>query len=51
MQVKFDPSAIQLEYKTMKSMDKAARLAMMLEYEVYSVDLSESMPGTVCFGV
>ena len=39
MQVRFDPSNIQ--YKTMKSMDKAARLAMMPDYEMYSVDLTE----------
>ena len=32
-------------------MDKAARLAMMPEYEMYSVDLSEGLPATVCFGV
>ena len=49
VQVLFDPSGIQ--YKTMKSMDKAARLAMMPEYEMYSVDLSEGLPATVCFGV
>ena len=34
-----DPSGIQ--YKTMKSMDKAARFAMMPDYEMYCVDLTE----------
>ena len=41
VQVRFDPSSLQLEYKTMKSMDKAARLAMMPDYEMYCVDLTE----------
>ena len=39
MQVRFDPSGLQ--YKTMKSMDRAARLAMMPDYEMYCVDLTE----------
>lgn len=39
VQVLFNPSGIQ--YKTMKSMDKAARLAMMPDYEMYCVDLTE----------
>ena len=43
---RFDPSNIQ--YKTMKSMDKAARLAMMPDYEMYSVDLTEGMHGPLC---
>ena len=43
---RFDPSNIQ--YKTMKSMDKAARLAMMPDYEMYSVDLTEGMDGPLC---
>ena len=38
-QIQFYPSG--LPYKTMKSMDKAARLAMMPDYEMYCVDLSE----------
>ena len=28
-------------YKTMKSMDKAAQIAMLPDYEMYCVDLSE----------
>ena len=39
IQVRFDPSGQQ--YKTMKSMDRAARLAMMPDYEMYCVDLTE----------
>ena len=39
VQVRFDPSGLQ--YKTMKSMDKAARLAMMPDYEMYCVDLTQ----------
>ena len=39
VQIWFDASGLQ--YKTMKSMDKAARLAMMPDYEMYCVDLSE----------
>ena len=46
MQVRFDPSNIQ--YQTMKSMDKAARLAMMPDYEMYSVDLTEGTYGPLC---
>ena len=38
-QVRFDPSGLQ--YRTMKSMDRAARLAMMPDYEMYCVDLTE----------
>ena len=34
----------------MKSMDKAARIAMMPNYEMYCVDLSEGVPETFCFG-
>ena len=48
MQVLFDPSDI--KYKTMNSMDYAARLSMMPDYEIYCVDLSEGMPGTLCIG-
>ncbi len=44
VQVQFDPSGIQ--YKTMKSMDKAARLAMMPDYEMYCVDLTEGATRT-----
>jgi len=40
-QVRFSPEDIQ--YKTMKSMDKAARLAMMPDYEMYCVDLTEGV--------
>ena len=46
MQVRFDPSNIQ--DKTMKSMDKAARVAMMPDYEMYSVDLTEGTYGPLC---
>ena len=38
VQIRFDPSGLQ--YKTMKSMH-TARLAMMPDYEMYCVDLSE----------
>ncbi len=39
VKVRFDPSGLQ--YKAMKSMDKAARFAMMPDYEMYCVDLTE----------
>ena len=39
MQVRFNPEDIQ--FKTMKTMDRAARLAMMPDYEMYCVDLKE----------
>ena len=45
MQIRFQPTDIQ--NKTMKSMDKAARLAMMPEYEMYCVDLTEGVAS--CF--
>ena len=32
----------------MKTMDKAARLAMMPEYEMYSVDLKEGAVAELC---
>ena len=41
VQVRFCPSDI--TYKTMKSMDNAARLAMMPDYEMYCVDLTEGV--------
>ena len=41
VQIRFCPADIQ--NKTMKSMDKAARLAMMPEYEMYCVDLTEGV--------
>jgi hypothetical protein len=41
VQVRFCPSDI--AYKTMKSMDNAARLAMMPDYEMYCVDLTEGV--------
>jgi hypothetical protein len=41
MQIRFSPPDIQ--NKTMKSMDQAARLAMMPEYEMYCVDLTEGV--------
>ena len=37
MQVCFNPEDIQ--FKTMKTIDRAARLAMMQDYEIYCVDL------------
>ncbi len=39
MQVRFDPGSIR--HKTMKGMDRAAQLAMLPEYEIFSVDLTE----------
>ena len=39
LQVRFNPDDIQ--FKTMKTMDYASRLAMMPDYEMYSVDLKE----------
>ena len=39
MQVRFSPEGI--EHKTMKSMDKAARMAMLPNYQIYCADLSE----------
>jgi hypothetical protein len=46
VQIRFRPADIQ--NKTMKSMDKAARLAMMPEYEMYSVDLTEGVASYFC---
>ena len=46
MQVRFNPEDIQL--KTMKTMDRAARLAMMPDYEMYSVDLKEGALVELC---
>ena len=39
MQVCFNAEDIQ--FKTMKTMDRAARLAMIPDYEMYCVDLKE----------
>ena len=41
VQIRFSPADIQS--KTMKTMDKAARLAMMPDYEMYCVDLTEGV--------
>ena len=38
-QVKFQPK--DFVHKTMKSMDRAARLAMLPDYDMYWVDLKE----------
>ncbi len=40
MQVRFDLASV--HHKTMKGMDRAAMLAMLPEYEIFSVDLTES---------
>jgi hypothetical protein len=40
VQVRFDPEGI--KYKTMKGMDRAARLAMLPKHEIFCVDLTES---------
>jgi hypothetical protein len=37
--VRFNPEEI--THKTMKTMDHAARLAMLPDYEIYCVDLTE----------
>jgi hypothetical protein len=42
MQARFDPGSIR--HKTMKGIDRAALLAMLPKYEIFSVDLTE---GTV----
>jgi hypothetical protein len=47
VQVRFDPSSLQ--YKTMKSMDKAARLAMMPDYEMYCVDLTQGITHVLAY--
>ena len=50
-QVRFDPQG--LHFKTMKSMDKAARLAMMPDYEMFCLDLTEGVFMSsiyICFG-
>ena len=39
IQVRFDP--LGLQYKTMKAMDRATRLAIMPDYEMYCGDLTE----------
>ena len=46
MQVRFNPEDIQ--FKTMKTMDRAARLAMMPDYEMYCVDLKEGALVELC---
>ncbi len=38
-QVRFQPEGIL--HKTMKSMDRAARLAMLPDYDIFCVDLEE----------
>ena len=38
-QVKFQPEGIL--HKTMKTMDRAARLAMLPDYDIFCVDLKE----------
>jgi hypothetical protein len=38
MKVRCDPESI--KHKTMKGMDRAARLAMLPEYEIFCVDLT-----------
>ncbi len=43
-QVRFQPEGI--FHKTLKSMDRAARLAMLPDYDIYCVDLKVS-PGNV----
>jgi hypothetical protein len=46
LQERFDSGSI--KHKTMKGMDKAARLAMLPEYQIFSVDLTE---GTMYYAV
>ena len=46
VQVRFNPEDIQ--YKTKKTMDRAARLAMMPDYEMYCVDLKEGALVELC---
>ena len=41
VQVRFCPSDI--TFKTMKTMDNAARLAMMPDYEMFCADLTEGV--------
>ena len=40
VQVRFDPESI--VHKTMKGMDRAARLAMLPKHQIFCVDLTES---------
>jgi hypothetical protein len=47
MQVRFSPEGI--EHKTMKSLDKAARMAMFPNYQIYCADLSEGNGKTKTF--
>ena len=46
VQVCFSPENIQ--FKTMKTMDRQARLAMMPDYEMYCVDLKEGAAEAIC---
>jgi hypothetical protein len=46
MQIRFDLESIQ--HKIMKGIDRAARLAMLPEYQIFCVDLTE---GTMYFSV
>jgi hypothetical protein len=39
--MRFNPADIQ--YKTMKTLDRAARMAMLPECEIYCVDLTEGI--------
>ena len=48
-QRRFDPESI--HFKTMKTMDRAARLAMMPDYEMYSVDLKEGGESRIMIGI
>ncbi len=48
MQVRFDQGSI--KHKTMKGMDRAARLAMLPEYQIISVDLTEGTMYSVVSG-
>jgi hypothetical protein len=41
MQVRFNPADIQ--HKTMKTLDRAARLVMLPDCEIYCVDLTEGI--------
>ena len=46
VQVCFNPEDIQ--FKTMKTMDRAARLAMMPDYAIYCFDLEEGAVSELC---
>ena len=47
LQVRFEPQSI--NHKTMKGLDRAAKQVMLPDYEIFSVNLTESK--SICYDV